>query len=41
MGVVVMTVRAHDAPNAMYRMIRPAPDGCRRAKDPWPGGAPR
>jgi len=27
--------------NAMYRMLRPAPDGRRRAKDPWPGGVPR
>jgi hypothetical protein len=36
MGVMIMTVRAHDAHNAMYRMIRPAPDGRRRAKDPGP-----
>ena len=36
MDVMVMIVRAHDALNAMYRMIRPAPDGRRRAKDPGP-----
>jgi hypothetical protein len=36
MGVMIMTVRAHDARSAMYRMIRPAPDGRRRAKDPGP-----
>ena len=36
MDAMVMTVRAHDAPDAMYRMIRPAPDGRRRAKDPGP-----
>jgi hypothetical protein len=36
MGVMIMTVRAHDAHNAMYRMIRPAPDGRCRAKDPGP-----
>ena len=29
MGVMIMTVRARDARNAMYRMIRPAPDGRR------------
>ena len=41
MGVMmIMTVRAHDARSAMYRMIRPVPDGRRRAKDPWPGGVP-
>ena len=36
MGGMIMTVRAHDARSAMYRMIRPAPDGRRRAKDPGP-----
>jgi hypothetical protein len=34
MDAMVMTVRAHDARSAMYRIIRPAPDGRRRAKDP-------
>jgi hypothetical protein len=33
MGGIIMTVRAHDARSAI-RMIRPAPDGRRRAKDP-------
>jgi len=41
MGAMITIVRAHGAHNAMYRMIRPAPDGRRRAKDPWPGGVPR
>ena len=36
MGGMIMTVRAHDARSALYRMIRPAPDGRRRAKDPGP-----
>ena len=36
MGVMVMTVRAHDAPDAMYRMLRPAPDGRCRAEDRGP-----
>ena len=36
MGGIIMTDRAHDARSAMYRMIRPAPDGRRRAKDPGP-----
>jgi hypothetical protein len=36
MGGIIMTVRAHGARSAMNRMIRPAPDGRRRAKDPGP-----
>jgi hypothetical protein len=36
MDAMVMTVRAHDARSAMHRIIRPAPDGRRRAKDPGP-----
>jgi hypothetical protein len=36
MGVTIVTVRIHDARSAVYRMIRPAPDGRRRAKDPGP-----
>jgi hypothetical protein len=32
MGGMLMTVRAHDARSALYRMIRPAPDGRRRAR---------
>jgi hypothetical protein len=27
MGAMIMTVRAHDAHGAMYRVIRPAPGG--------------
>ena len=36
MGETAMTVRVHDAFNATYRMIRPVPDGRRRAEDPGP-----
>jgi hypothetical protein len=36
MGVMIMTVRAHDAPSATYHMTRPVPDGRRRIKDPGP-----